>query len=166
MVKDYQPYSLDRADRETESVKPVDKAHLGWGSNLSGRSESEHRCSPVNDKYDGRACYEWAKTVSLFGKVVTYEQGHHRGSSDDMIGKRRRETRETLPRQLSLFGDDLKPNPIRHSPKWTRDEKPDPQAGAPLVHSSNNQRDNITHCSKGTALQVMPPPKGRTSIVP
>jgi len=152
MVRGCQPYSLDSTVREIEPVNPVDKVLTRLGrATYRVVTEVNPQVASLNVNYGGRACFRWAKTEPLSGKTATYTQGHHRGNRGDTIEKDSRETRETLPYQLSLFGDDLKPMHIRQKPKVQRDRE-----GVGAVHSSDNRWDNITHRSEGAALQPTP----------
>ena len=111
MARDHEPCSLGGIVRETEAMKPTDKACFRQVSESAGCNENEPTCSLVKFSYGGRALNSWAKTVSPSDKVVGYAGGHHRGIRDDTLIKREWETRETLPIQLSLFEWGFKTEP-------------------------------------------------------
>lgn len=150
MAKDHKPYSLGSMVRETETMKPTDKACQGQVSKPAGRNASEPIDSLVTINNGGRAFEPWAKTASMTGKVVKHSQRHHRGNRDDTLVKKDRETWETLPSQLS-FEWGFKTEPYKAEPKREKGWE-----GVGAVHSSGDYRDSITRYSEGTAVQPMP----------
>jgi group II intron reverse transcriptase/maturase len=157
MVKGHKPYSLGSMVRETEAMKPADKACERRVSKSAGCNESEPTCSLVTVRCGGRAFLSGAKTASLTGEVTTGSQGHHRGSKGDTLRKRRWETWETLPCQLS-FEWECKTESYKEEPKRMRVGE-----GVGAVHSSKDYRDSITLYSEGAAVQPVPAEQGRTS---
>ncbi|MCL0050496.1 hypothetical protein M1N22_01410 [Dehalococcoidia bacterium] len=151
MVRDHEPCSLGGIVRETEAIKPTDKACFGQVSKSAGCNENEPIGSLVKFRYGGRAFDSWAKTALPSDKVVGYAGEHHRGIRGDTLIKRDWETRETLPIQLSLFEWEFKTEPYKAEPKWVRGWE-----GVGAVHSSDDYRDNITRYSEGTAVQPVP----------
>jgi len=151
MARDHEPCSLGGIVRETEAMKPTDKACFGQVSKSAGCNENEPTCSLVKFFYGGRALNSWAKTTSPSEKVVGYAGGHHWGIRDDTLIKREGETRETLPIQLSLFESGFKTEPYKVAPKWVRGWE-----GVGAVNSSGDYRDNTTRYSEGTAVRPMP----------
>ena len=138
MAKDYKPYSLGSKARETETMKPTDKACIGQVSKPAGCNASEPTDSLVTLNNGGRALGLRAKTTSMTGKVVKHRQGHHRGDRDDTLVKREWETWETLPCQHS-FDWGRKTESYKAEPKGTRDRE-----GVGVAHSSEEYRGNIT----------------------
>ncbi|MFW0860400.1 MAG: reverse transcriptase domain-containing protein, partial [Dehalococcoidia bacterium] len=151
MVRDHEPCSLGGIVRETEAMKPTDKACIRQVSKSAGCNENEPTCSLVKFSHGGRALNSWAKTALPSDKVVGYAGEHHRGIRGDTLIKRDWETRETLPIQLSLFEWEFKTEPYKAEPKGVRGWE-----GVGAVHSSDDYRDNITRYSEGTAVQPMP----------
>jgi retron-type reverse transcriptase len=157
MVKDHKPYSLGSMVRETEAMKPADKACLRQVSKPAGCNASEPTDSLVTYYYSGRAFDLKAKTASQIKKVVRNSQGHYRGDRGDTLVKRDWETWETLPCQLS-FEWGLKTEFYKAEPKRTRGRE-----GVGAAHSSEDYRDNITRYSEGAAVQPMPELQGGAS---
>ncbi len=158
MAKDHKPYSLGSMVRETEAMKPADKACIRQVSKPAGCNASEPTDSLVTHYYSGRAFGLKAKTASQTEKVVRSSQGHYRGNRGDTLAKRDWETWETLPIQLSLFGEEFKTKPYKAEPKRVRDRE-----GVGAAHSSGDHRDNTTRYSKGAAVQPMPALQGGAS---
>lgn len=151
MAKGHKPCSLGSIVRETEAMKPTDKACPGQVSKSAGCNASEPGSSLVNLFYGGRAFEGWAKTVPLGGGVVKDTNGHHRGIKGDTLAKGDWETWETLPCQLSLFEGGFKTESYKGEPKRMRDRE-----GVGAVHSSGDYRDSTTRYSEGTAVQPGP----------
>lgn len=158
MTRSHESCSLGRTARETEAVKPTDKACRGQASKPAGCNASEPISSLVTLSHGGRALSLWAKTASLDGEVAKHRSGRHRGLRDDTLVKKDGETWETLPRQLCLYDRELKTEPNKAEPKWARGGK-----GVGAAHSSENRRDNITRCSEGAAVQPKPAERGGAS---
>jgi RNA-directed DNA polymerase len=150
MVKGYEPYSLGSMFRETEDMKPTDKACHGQVSKSAGCNASEPIGSLVSSYHGGRAFSQKAKTAFLTAGVSGSSEGHHRGSRGDTLIKRGWETWEALPCQLS-FEWEFKTEAHKAEPKVRRDEE-----GIGVAHSSDKYRDNITRYSEGAAVQPMP----------
>ncbi len=158
MVKDYEPYSLGSMIRETEVMKPTDKACKRQVSNPTGCNESEPTVSLVRPKHNGRAFSEWAKAAPSTVAGSQRQGRHYRGTRGDMSGRNNQETWETLPHQLSLFERELKTESYKENPKWRREGE-----GVGAAHSSGDYRDNITRYSEGAAVQPVPAKQGGAS---
>ncbi len=63
MTKDYESYSLGSMARETEAMKPTDKACKRQVSDSTGCNGSEPIVSLVRPKCNGRALSDGAKAV-------------------------------------------------------------------------------------------------------
>lgn len=157
MAKDHKPYSLGSLVRETETMKPADKACIRQVSKPAGCNASEPRGSLVTLSYGGRALGQWAKAASLGVGVVGHTGGHHRGGRGDTLVERDWETWETLPCQLS-FDWGLKTESYKAEPKGTKGKE-----GVGVAHSSKDYRDSITRYSEGAVLQPVPALQGGAS---
>ena len=129
-------------------MKPTDKVLYSRANKSAGCNASEPICSLVSKQVVTAEPVHVGRRQNSQAIAANYACERHRGIRDDTLRKCNGVTRETLSRQLSSFDGELKTESYKAVPKWTRGEK-----GVGAVHSSDNQWDNITHCSKGTALQ-------------